>query len=299
MFITRNHISRRTVLRGMGATVALPLLDAMVPAGTAWAKTASAPGKTRLVCIEMVHGSAGRDRVRRQEQPLVAGGAGQGVRSVADEHERARAVPRLPDDRQQHRLPHGRSGRAAGNRRRSLPLERGVPDPGASEADAGLGCPRRAVARSDLRAALRAGHGDPVDAAVHRERRSGGRVRVRLRLRLHRLGQLGDAVAAAADDSRSARGVRSAVRHGRDARRARGAPQGRSQHPRLDQRRARPRAHAARSVRSRAPQRLSGRRARDRAAHPDHRSAAMPAARCASCPARRPACPTTSTSTSS
>jgi hypothetical protein len=59
MFITRNHISRRTVLRGMGATVALPLLEAMVPAGTAWAKTASAPGKTRLVCIEMVHGSAG------------------------------------------------------------------------------------------------------------------------------------------------------------------------------------------------------------------------------------------------
>jgi hypothetical protein len=59
MFITRNHISRRTVLRGMGATVALPLLEAMGPAGTAWAKTASAPAKTRLVCIEMVHGSAG------------------------------------------------------------------------------------------------------------------------------------------------------------------------------------------------------------------------------------------------
>jgi hypothetical protein len=59
MFITRNHMSRRTMLRGMGATVALPLLDAMVPAGTAWAKTSAAPGAMRLVCIEMVHGSAG------------------------------------------------------------------------------------------------------------------------------------------------------------------------------------------------------------------------------------------------
>ncbi len=58
MHITKTHISRRTILRGMGVTMALPLLDAMVPAGTAYAKTAAA-GKTRLACIEMVHGSAG------------------------------------------------------------------------------------------------------------------------------------------------------------------------------------------------------------------------------------------------
>jgi hypothetical protein len=57
-FISRKHVSRRTVLRGMGATVALPLLEAMVPARTLLGKTAaSAP--TRLACIEMVHGSAG------------------------------------------------------------------------------------------------------------------------------------------------------------------------------------------------------------------------------------------------
>ena len=35
MFITKKHISRRTVLRGAGATLALPLLDAMMPAATA------------------------------------------------------------------------------------------------------------------------------------------------------------------------------------------------------------------------------------------------------------------------
>ena len=38
MFITQQHLSRRTVLRGLGATVALPFLDAMVPAGTASAR---------------------------------------------------------------------------------------------------------------------------------------------------------------------------------------------------------------------------------------------------------------------
>ena len=45
MFITRTHLPRRTVLRGLGATVALPLLDAMVPAATAQSRTAAAPIK--------------------------------------------------------------------------------------------------------------------------------------------------------------------------------------------------------------------------------------------------------------
>jgi Protein of unknown function (DUF1552) len=58
MIITKKHISRRTVLRGLGATVALPLLDAMIPASTAFAKTRAA-SKIRLAAIEMVHGSAG------------------------------------------------------------------------------------------------------------------------------------------------------------------------------------------------------------------------------------------------
>ena len=58
MYLTKKHLSRRTILRGMGATVALPFLEAMVPARTALAKTAAA-GRTRLSCIEMVHGAAG------------------------------------------------------------------------------------------------------------------------------------------------------------------------------------------------------------------------------------------------
>jgi len=62
MIITKKHISRRTVLRGMGVTLALPFLDAMVPAGTAEAKTAAA-GKIRFSAIEQVHGSAGATKI--------------------------------------------------------------------------------------------------------------------------------------------------------------------------------------------------------------------------------------------
>jgi len=59
--ITGKHLPRRTFLRGAGATVALPFLNAMVPARRLWADTAAraALDRTRLVAIEMVHGSAG------------------------------------------------------------------------------------------------------------------------------------------------------------------------------------------------------------------------------------------------
>ncbi len=43
MFISKMHLSRRAVLRGVGATIALPFLDAMVPALTAQARTAANP----------------------------------------------------------------------------------------------------------------------------------------------------------------------------------------------------------------------------------------------------------------
>src|SRR5947208_12929540 len=57
MFITKKHISRRTLLRGAGATLALPLLDAMVPAVTALAQTAASP-KPRFVGCFVPHGMA-------------------------------------------------------------------------------------------------------------------------------------------------------------------------------------------------------------------------------------------------
>src|SRR6476646_8523841 len=56
MFITKKHISRRRVLKGAGVSLALPFLDAMVPAGTALAQTAAAP-KLRTGFFYLPHGA--------------------------------------------------------------------------------------------------------------------------------------------------------------------------------------------------------------------------------------------------
>ena len=55
--LTRRSIPRRTFLQGVGATIALPYLDAMSPAFSRFG--AAGADKTRLVCIELVHGAAG------------------------------------------------------------------------------------------------------------------------------------------------------------------------------------------------------------------------------------------------
>ena len=57
MFITNHRLSRRTVLRGLGATIALPFLDAMSPSGLVRAQAGRRP--IRLIAMEMVHGAAG------------------------------------------------------------------------------------------------------------------------------------------------------------------------------------------------------------------------------------------------
>ena len=69
MFITKKHLPRRTVLRGLGAAVALPLLDAMVPAATAAARTAAAPIK-RLGVFYVPNGMSMPYWFPRAEGPL-------------------------------------------------------------------------------------------------------------------------------------------------------------------------------------------------------------------------------------
>jgi Protein of unknown function (DUF1552) len=56
MFLTKKHLSRRTVLKSAGATLALPLLDAMIPAATALAQTAASP-KMRMGFFYIPHGA--------------------------------------------------------------------------------------------------------------------------------------------------------------------------------------------------------------------------------------------------
>src|SRR5262245_54758475 len=56
MFITKKHLSRRTLLKGAGVSLALPLLDAMIPAATALSQTAAAR-KLRMGFFYIPHGA--------------------------------------------------------------------------------------------------------------------------------------------------------------------------------------------------------------------------------------------------
>ncbi len=76
MFITKKHISRRTMLQGMGAVVGLPLLESMTPAMAGPQDAASKEQPVRLACLEMVHGSGGATRWGAEQNlwsPAVAG----------------------------------------------------------------------------------------------------------------------------------------------------------------------------------------------------------------------------------
>src|SRR5690606_14964688 len=71
MFITKKHLSRRTLLRGAGVTLGLPLLDAMLPAATAMAQTAAVPPR-RFFAGFVPHGAAPGYWVPEQEGALPA-----------------------------------------------------------------------------------------------------------------------------------------------------------------------------------------------------------------------------------
>src|SRR5437016_1060557 len=74
MFITNRQLPRRTLLKGMGATLALPFLEAMVPARNVLGAAAK---KIRLVTIEMVHGSAGSAALGIRKNLWAPAGVGQ------------------------------------------------------------------------------------------------------------------------------------------------------------------------------------------------------------------------------
>ena len=116
MFLTGKHMSRRTALRGLGVSIALPLLDAMVPARTVFAKTAAAP--RRQPHAPRLHRAGPRrgrlQRVRRVAELLESCRDRPRLRSQQGQPRAARALPQAPDHRQQHR-------RADGRRRRRRP----------------------------------------------------------------------------------------------------------------------------------------------------------------------------------
>ena len=57
MFLSKKHVPRRAVLQGIGATVALPLLDAMIPAATAQAQAPAGKTPKRFAFIGFPHGA--------------------------------------------------------------------------------------------------------------------------------------------------------------------------------------------------------------------------------------------------
>ena len=77
-FISGKHMERRTFVRGMGASIALPFLDAMVPAGRLSAAKAAEVDPTRLVAIEMVHGAAGCNEWGASQNLWAPASAGRG-----------------------------------------------------------------------------------------------------------------------------------------------------------------------------------------------------------------------------
>ena len=85
-FITGKQMPRRTFLRGLGATVALPFLDAMVPAREVRARAAAAAtaDPTRLVSIEEVHGLAGCNNVGAGKHLFAPATAGRDFTLVPD-----------------------------------------------------------------------------------------------------------------------------------------------------------------------------------------------------------------------
>ena len=103
-FLTQKHLSRRAALRGIGATVALPFLDAMLPASTAYAKVADR--KVRLIALEMVHGAAGSTTYGAKMNLWAPAATGSGFdlsgTALADDLDRLIALPNLRELRRLH-----------------------------------------------------------------------------------------------------------------------------------------------------------------------------------------------------
>ena len=89
--LTKKHLSRRTVLKGAGVSLGLPLLDAMIPAATALAQTAAAP-KLRVGFFYIPHGAImGNTPLRQGMDALDAERRGRELQAEQD-HEAAREV---------------------------------------------------------------------------------------------------------------------------------------------------------------------------------------------------------------
>ena len=220
MFITKKHMSRRTILRGAGATLALPLLEAMIPASTALAQTAATP-KPRFVGCFVPHGAAPGYWVPEHRR--------QTGRGASLQLETAGTVRESDRDHERPAFPLGRTASGRDGRR---PLGgRGVSVRQQTQEDRRRGRVRGHHHRSDHRAKDRRGEPDAVHAAGGRgPGREFEQLRRGLQLHLHQHHLLVVADRSAADGAESAGGVRAHVRRRQHRRAARRAAQAGPQH---------------------------------------------------------------------
>ena len=192
MIVTGKSLSRRTVLKGMGAAIGLPFLDAMTPAFA----RAAAPGPVRLAWFYLPNGIDMRNWTPAAEGPL---GTLPGILSPFEP---------LKDDLLVLSNLTTHWGRPLGRRGRSRPRAR-LATTGAGLQD------RRRRSGSDFRRSDRRGDRQADAAAVARDRarRSAGRpATATAATRAHLQPVVEERNAAAAADFRSARPVRTALR---------------------------------------------------------------------------------------
>ena len=154
-FITGKHLSRRTFLRGSGASFALPFLEAMVPAGRI--RGDGTGGFTRLVCIEESMGAAGSSDWGDSQHLFAPAEVGRDFELATNSQlkplEEFREYMTIVSNTDCRSAEAFRAEEIGGDHERSTAV---FPDPGAPEADPELGHLPRHVARPAPRAALRA-----------------------------------------------------------------------------------------------------------------------------------------------
>ena len=212
------HIPSRTFLRGLGATLALPLLDSMVPASTALAQTAAAP-RIRLGFCFMPHGAVMANWTPAAEGALKLSPILAPLEPYKDQ------VVVLSNLAHAMAGPQGPGDNGGDHTRCPAVFLNGVHPKRTDGAD----ILRRRDDRSDGRGEDRPGHAAAVartrDRGLQRPRRI---VRRRVQLHLHEHDFLAHADVADADGDQPARGLRSDVRRRRDRGRNGGAASTRS-----------------------------------------------------------------------
>ena len=292
MIITKKALSRRTVLRGMGVSLALPLLDAMVPALTAAANTPAKPVR-RYGFFYMPNGVAMNHTGVNYWKP----------KTVGADFEFSPILKPLEPFRNQVTVVSGLHNRPAES------LGDGNGDHTRSTGSWLTGAHIKRTEGSDLRAgisvdqviavAVQEGHAAAVARARDSAELGDRRLRHRLQLRLRHHAGVGVADDAAADAEQPAAGLRAAVRRRRPGVAAAGGGPDEEQHPRLGDRGDGRAASEARPGGSLDGVGLPRRAARSRTPHPADRGEERRSRRCRNTTGPASACPSGSTITPS